>query len=93
MSSKIAVDLRPGHRGFTRLVGSGTDAHTATADGHDGWGEIQILEDDTAFSVCTNADAISGSDAYTGRTYAKGTILHGRFTAVTRSAGSYILYR
>jgi hypothetical protein len=84
-----AVNLTDGYRG-TRTVLSGTTAHTAEADGHTGWTAIQILEDGTTFSVLT--DAGEAGESLQPETFAKGDILFGIFTAVTRSAGKYRMY-
>jgi hypothetical protein len=85
-----AVALQDGYQG-SRTVLSGTDAHTAAADGHAGWKVIQILADGTTFSVLTDADNVGG--ALVGETFDKGDFLFGRFTAVTRSAGKYRMFR
>lgn len=89
MSGDVKVDVRNG-KGKCRAVTSGTTA--LTADAHDGpWSEVQIIEDDTAFSVLTNS--LNAGDALTGRNFKEGMVLYGNFTAVTRSAGAFILYK
>jgi hypothetical protein len=86
-----AVNLTDGYRG-TRTVLSGTDDHTAEADGHTGWTVIQILADGTQFTTLTDAGEVEGGGDLTAKTFDKGDILFGIFTHVTRAAGEYRLY-
>jgi len=56
------------------------------------WFAIQIIAD-VVFTTLTESDAEGTADMVTGITYSAGTVIYGKFTAITLTSGTCRAYK